>query len=184
MTIQFYTYLHCRPDGTPFYVGKGNNRFGKRSHEFRRRNQYHQHIVSKYGRENILIYIFPCESEEQAFADEAQQIAQLRQAGYSLCNLTDGGEGSSGRVNTETRSAKLKMAWTPERKAKHKIQMTGNKFGIGNPGPRGHTWELSDEQKRNPLRNSNKKEHIAKMVAGRNKQREERRRNKEALKAK
>jgi len=33
MNKQFYTYLHCKPDGTPFYVGTrlGNkNSAGKR----------------------------------------------------------------------------------------------------------------------------------------------------------
>lgn len=99
--MQFYTYLHCKPDGTPFYVGKGADR---RSHSNKSRNKHHKNTTAKYGWENILVYVFPCDSEAQALADEIQQIAQLRREGYGLCNLTDGGEGCSGLVHTfETR---------------------------------------------------------------------------------
>lgn len=105
--MQFYTYLHCKPNGEPFYVGKGMRR---RSHQLNksRRNQHHQRVVSKYGKENILIYVFPCDSEEQAFADEIQQISQLRREGYELTNGTDGGEGAAGAKRTE--ETKLRMS--------------------------------------------------------------------------
>lgn len=99
---EFYTYLHCTPDGFPFYVGKGK---GNRSIDFRRsRSSWHKGIVKKYGKDNIKVYVFYCESEDQAFKDEIQQIAQLRSLGYKLCNLTNGGDGTSGyRPNEETR---------------------------------------------------------------------------------
>ena len=93
MEKQFYTYLHCKPNGEPFYVGKGS---GKRAFDFSIRTKFHSGIVSRYGRNNIQVYVFFCETEKQAFADEKQQIAQLRTEGYKLANLTDGGEGSSG----------------------------------------------------------------------------------------
>ena len=104
---QFYTYLHCKPDGSPFYVGKG---FNSRAYTFYNRNEYHKRIVEKYGKENILIYVFPCNSEAQAFADEVQQIAQLRKDGYALCNLTDGGEGVAGLVFTDQHKEKIGKA--------------------------------------------------------------------------
>lgn len=93
---QFYTYLHCKPNGEPFYVGKGT---GKRCYEFfkSRRSEHHLNIVRKYGRENIMIFVFPCDSEKQAFNDEIQQISQLRSEGFNLVNHTDGGEGHSGK---------------------------------------------------------------------------------------
>ncbi len=90
---QFYTYLHCKPDGTPFYVGKG---FGNRALNLtRRRNPFHQAIVAKYGKENIRVFVFECDSEERALSDEIIQIADLRRAGYNLCNQTEGGDGVS-----------------------------------------------------------------------------------------
>lgn len=99
--IAFYTYLHCRPDGTPFYVGKGS---GNRSHSLRhRRNAHHKNIVAKYGANNISIFVFPCSSEQEALADEMSQIIQLRMMGYELANQTDGGEGTS-NPTSETRA--------------------------------------------------------------------------------
>jgi len=104
---EFYTYLHCKPDGTPFYVGKGT---GYRSHDLGHRTNYHKNIVAKYGRGNIGIFVFQCESEKQALADEIQQVAQLRREGYKLVNLTDGGDGTSGRVPTAEHRAKASMS--------------------------------------------------------------------------
>ena len=90
----FYVYLHCKPDGAPFYVGKGGGASsGKRSHFFGKRNTYHRRVIEKYGAENIGVFVFPCESEEVALADEIQHIAQLKRDGYILCNQTAGGEG-------------------------------------------------------------------------------------------
>jgi hypothetical protein len=113
---QFYTYLHCRPDGTPFYVGKGclqykKTNHAKRSHNFMAgRNKYHKNIVAKYGAENIGVFVFFCDSEEEAFADEIQQIAQLRLEGYVLANICSGGEGRSGFKHTQETIAKMSAA--------------------------------------------------------------------------
>ena len=104
---QFYTYLHCKPNGDIFYVGKG---CGNRAYKFTKRNSYHQNIVSKYGKENILVYVFTCESEEIAFADEKQQILWLKKDGYELANFTDGGEGCSGATWKLSEDTKHKMS--------------------------------------------------------------------------
>ena len=101
---QFYTYLHCRPNGEPFYVGKGSKGAAhkKRSHDLKfDRNDYYRNVVTKYGEDNIGIFVFPCESEDHAFKDEIQQIAQLRNEGYALTNLTIGGDGASGNIQSE-----------------------------------------------------------------------------------
>ncbi len=109
---QFYTYIHCRPDGTPFYVGKGH---GTRSHEFRRRNRHHKNVVAKHGEENIGVFIFPCESEAAALKDEIRQIAQLRRDGYDLANITSGGDGVSGLKHSDETKAKLSAATSRNR---------------------------------------------------------------------
>lgn len=113
--VTYYTYLHCKPDGTPFYVGKGRDRIGgRRSHDFLNgRNQHHRNVVAKYGRANIGIFVFPCESEIQAFADEIQQITQLRAQGYRLANRTDG---SKGLLNP-TDDTRLKMSLAAKARA-------------------------------------------------------------------
>lgn len=104
--MKFVVYLHKRPNGEVFYVGKGVLR---RAYDLApsRRTEWHKNIVAKYGRDNILIEIFECDDEAQAFNRERDEIAKAREAGCSLCNLTDGGEGCSGRAITERQAAGL-----------------------------------------------------------------------------
>ena len=85
-----YAYLHCRPDGTPFYVGKGALRRAKYLGE---RNPYHQAIVSKYGKSNILVGKIECSNSHIAYELEKGLIRCIRNMGVKLTNFTDGGEG-------------------------------------------------------------------------------------------
>jgi len=120
----FLTYLHCTPDGTPFYVGQGS---WKRAHVrsvTQRRNQYYRDVVKKYGATNILVFVFPCDSRAQAKADEVHHIAQLRAEGYRLANITDGGD--IARIKSSAERAKLSRAltgrkFTPEWREKMSI---------------------------------------------------------------
>lgn len=144
----FYTYLHCKPDGIPFYVGKGK---GRRSTDFTSRNRYHKRIVAKYGGQNILVFVFPCESERQALDDEIQHILQLKGEGYSLANLTDGGEGMSGYIAP------------PELRKKRSINAIGNKNGCKSRSPetRAKIAASKTGKKRKPF----SKEHLEKLKA-------------------
>lgn len=99
MTVERFAYIHCKPDGTPFYVGKGALRRAKYLGE---RNYYHQAIVNKYGRENILVGMLPCSSNETAYELERGLIKRLRLMGVSLANFTAGGDGGKDPV-PETR---------------------------------------------------------------------------------
>jgi hypothetical protein len=96
---QFYVYIHKKPDGTPFYVGKS----GTQRHKsiWRKHNPHHTNIVKKYGPDNIIVELIACRSESEAFDLEKIYIKQLKEAGYILCNLTDGGEGVGGYKRTE-----------------------------------------------------------------------------------
>lgn len=89
MTTSF-AYVHCKPDGTPFYVGKGALRRAKYLGE---RNQYHQATVQKYGAKNILIGMLECSSSSIAYELERGIIKCLRRQGMQLTNFTEGGEG-------------------------------------------------------------------------------------------
>ena len=135
----YYTYLHCKPDGTPFYVGKGKGRRAIRV--MQKRNPFHSCIVQKYGKDNIGVFIFPCASEEQALSDEIQQIAQLRREGYKLANFNDGGEGN--------RNMPL------EGRMKISAANTGNKYALG--------FKHSDET-RKLMSESAKKRGVSKEV--------------------
>lgn len=100
----FYVYIHKRPDGRPFYVGKGT---GRRAFDFSpsRRTLHHQNIVRKYGRDNIVVEVIPCDDEASAFGLEKALISEHRPRG--LVNLTDGGEGAAGHVANERQQAAL-----------------------------------------------------------------------------
>ncbi len=137
---QFYIYIHSKPNGTPFYVGKG---CGGRAYRFNKRSPHHRNVIRKYGKENIIISVFPCESEEHAFQEEIKMIVRLRKMGYILCNATDGGEGSSGYHHTDEviRKSKEQGKWTaanglgvhaqtPEQRREIGEQAVKNKTGI------------------------------------------------------
>jgi len=117
---QFYVYIHKKPDGTPFYVGKS----GTKRHKsiWRKHNPHHTNIVKKYGPDNIIVELILCASETEAFDLEKRHIKQLRNEGYVLCNLTDGGEGVGGYKRTEEEklaNGKRKKGNTYRRGAKH-----------------------------------------------------------------
>lgn len=86
-----FAYIHCKPNGTPFYVGKGALRRAKYLGE---RNAHHKAIVNKYGRENILKGIIECTTDKIALELEVGIIKCLRRMGIKLANFTDGGEGT------------------------------------------------------------------------------------------
>lgn len=129
---KFYVYLHSRPDGTPFYVGKGH---GNRAHKFSVRNPHHKNIVAKYGKNNIIIGKLDCATEQIAFETEKWLIALLKSMGVKLANKTLGGEGSTGLVWTEEGRARISASlkghkgtpWTEEQRAKFKAATTGRK---------------------------------------------------------
>jgi hypothetical protein len=123
--MEFFAYIHCKPDGTPFYVGKGVR---TRYKNFSQRNPYHKRIIAKYGQENILIGKIDCSSNDAALELEIGLIKCLRNMGIELSNLTDGGEGNVGwkcpdNVKTAVSTAnKLRVLSTEQR------QEIGNRF--------------------------------------------------------
>lgn len=99
MSKVYGVYMHCKPDGLPFYIGKGTD---KRSRDFfTGRNSRHKRTVAKYGRENILVRFMQCESESSALEMEKGLIKTFRVCGFDLANYTDGGDGVSGIKHTE-----------------------------------------------------------------------------------
>lgn len=87
-------YLHCTPEGAPFYVGKGTP---KRSKDFyTSRSKWHNRIVSKHGKRNIVVQFMECSTDAFALELEKGLITTLRRNGFNLCNIASGGVGSSG----------------------------------------------------------------------------------------
>lgn len=96
----FYIYIHYRKDNnTPFYVGKGK---GRRATTIHGRTKYWNHINNKAGHRVLILQ--DNLTEQEAFNLEIQVIEELRMYGYTLVNLTDGGDGTSGgSQSTEAR---------------------------------------------------------------------------------
>jgi len=88
----YCVYIHKRKsDLSPFYVGKGKP---QRPYSKAGRNQRWQRTVSKHG---IVCQIVKSDMPEPcAFSLEKALIHALGK--QRLCNMTDGGEGTSGRV--------------------------------------------------------------------------------------
>lgn len=88
----YYVYIHRRKDnGDPFYVGKGKD---KRAWVTRGKNYIWKRIEKISG--YTVDVIFRTSVEDCAFSIEMATIKRLKQLGYELANLTDGGEGASG----------------------------------------------------------------------------------------
>jgi len=122
-----FAYVHCKPDGTPFYVGKGVR---SRYKNFTYRNSYHKKVVSKYGQENILIGKIDCSTNDFALDLEIGLIKCFKRMGYALTNLTEGGEGSVGwkcpdQVKKAVAEANKRRIWTKEQKEKLRAFSSG-----------------------------------------------------------
>ena len=112
----FCTYAHYTPQGTLFYIGKGSNE--RRPHYLQGRNNYWNKVVAKYGKPKVEV-LAKWQTEVEAFEHEKLLISCFRDLGFKLCNLTDGGDGTSGYKQT------------PEHREKNRLAGLGNKRALG-----------------------------------------------------
>jgi hypothetical protein len=87
----YYVYAYVRENGTPYYIGKGKGNRAYSPHRF----------VSKPKDKSKIVFIFKDLSEQDAFDLECLLIKFHGRKDNNtglLRNLTDGGEGCSGRV--------------------------------------------------------------------------------------
>jgi hypothetical protein len=139
----FYVYVLFRPDtGAPFYVGKGlGDRWRKHLNVDRAgdSNRHKKSIIKKAqdaGLEIPCVKVRENLTEPEAFETERALIATLGRAQFGgiLTNLTDGGDGESGKSYTpetleKMRQAKLGKKLSEEHKAKIGAASRGRKIG-------------------------------------------------------
>ena len=121
----FYVYILRRPDGRPFYVGKG---FGARifQHENearhpndRRSNAYKLNVIRSIWRSNEVVTYeieFYSDDETTAYAREAELIGSFKRLheGGTLTNLAAGGGTTSGSAPSSKIRHSATLAGNPE----------------------------------------------------------------------
>ena len=127
-----YVYTLTDPrNGMPFYVGKG---VGRRCHfhAWEAKNStastYKLNKIRKIQSLGLDIIVRKVEenvSHEQAKELECFLIAEMRDFGIELTNLTDGGDGRAGYVVSPETIAKTRHEWTDEQKQKISESLKG-----------------------------------------------------------
>ena len=130
--MEYYTYAFLREDGTPYYIGKGK---GRRAYNKNR-------SVFSPPKERI-IFLKKNLTEQQAFNHEKYMIfifGRKDNGSGILLNKTDGGDGVSGSVWTDTQRAKASKErkkrkwWHKGKKICHSAECPGDGWKNGRPG--------------------------------------------------
>lgn len=145
MENKYCVYRHLKPCGEVFYIGIGSV---KRPYSKKNRNKYWKNVVNKYGYEiEILTHN---KSWEECIEVEKILISWYKRkdcCGGTLVNMTDGGEGCTGRMWTNEQKDKISKAntgktHTEEQKQKWSENRSGeNHCQFGKP--------LSESRKNN-----------------------------------
>jgi hypothetical protein len=119
--MSFYIYVLCKPNDTPFYVGKGS---GGRiyDHDAEARKGHHCHKCNtirkiwKHGGQVRRYFVFTTDDEQEAYQHEKELIASYGRK--NLTNSTDGGEGQTGRIGEL--SGKTRLTWAQVRELRRR----------------------------------------------------------------
>ena len=134
MNNHFYTYAYLREDRTPYYIGKGK---GERVYKKSKND------IKPPKDKNRILLLKQNLSEKEAFQHEKYMIAVFGRKDLGtgiLHNRTDGGEGSSGVLQTEETKLKRSNAL----KGRPRPEDVKNKIGEKNKG-RAQSQEARDK---------------------------------------
>ena len=115
----FFTYMLIDPrNGVPFYIGKGQHRrIECHFREARTTTKNHPKLQKIRKIESLGLSVIVRKVEENVSDADAQDlemliIAEVRDKGIQLCNLTDGGDGSAGYKHTPESLRKMSESLT------------------------------------------------------------------------
>jgi hypothetical protein len=117
MTNDYYTYAYLREDRTPYYIGKGR---GRRIYSPNR-------FINPPTDKSRIIFLKKNLAEAEAFKHEVYMIFVLGRKDLGtgvLRNLTNGGEGASGVVQSEEKKRKCSEANSGEKHPRFGIPNT------------------------------------------------------------
>lgn len=181
---RFYVYILYRPDGRPFYVGKGQgNRIDNHETNAARgmANKCCNTIrkIWRLGGTVLKQKVFETDDEHEAFDMERYLIASIGRE--NLANVTDGGEGLSGWEPTlewreKVQAAKLGRPRSEACRAKMRAKLTGRTMPEGwaakvSAANKGQPWSAAERASipnslRVPKPNARgEKHHNAKLTA-------------------
>jgi hypothetical protein len=156
MRNDFCVYIHTRPDGSVFYVGKG---VSNRPYRKTGRNMTWQAEVAKIGTFSVQI-VESGLTEDVAFAKEVELISEFKASGVLLVNQTRGGDGCKSLIFTNEIISKLKIARSKQSPPtlgmsmpeSMKSKLSALRAGEGNPmfGKK-HSEETKAKFKNRPL---------------------------------
>lgn len=116
-----FVYLHKRKDNNDiFYVGISNNKNRAFEKKKNRRNTYWYNFIQKH--EFYVDFTHKDVCWEEACVIEKYLIMFYREYSNSLCNITDGGEGTIGYKVSEDLKLKYKKLYTGKKRTQEVIQ--------------------------------------------------------------
>jgi hypothetical protein len=153
-------YRHIRLDSNqPFYIGIGRDE--KRAYSKKDRNKHWKNIVQKHG---YKVHIMMDDLTWEEACEKEREFIQLygrKDLGLgTLVNLTDGGDGTVGCIQSEEHVAKLSAA----RKGRVLSQEWKAKLSAANKGKK-HTEEAKAKVSAAKIGKKQSEEHIAKRSA-------------------
>jgi hypothetical protein len=114
-------YLHRRKDNNDvFYVGISNNENRAFEKKKNRRNTYWYNFIQKH--DFYVDFTHKNISWEEACVIEKYLIMFYREYSYSLCNITDGGEGTLGYKVSEDLKLKYKKLYKGKKRTQDVIE--------------------------------------------------------------
>ena len=172
----FYIYEHWRPDtNVCFYVGKGKD---SRAWKMTSRNKWHKSIVSKLLSLGFTVDVRIIQkdlTEEEAHHAEIKRIAFYGLE--NLCNISTGGEGSSGVSKTPEQLEKLKNSLKQVFQKRPEIREKISKTHAGKPKSAETRKKMSESAKK---RGQNQEYRLKMSIAKKNISDETRRKMSEA----